>query len=184
MTEQSLEERKLAVIEQITKAFDGVSRGDGITLYEAEVIDNCGDEKERQEARKLDTETRWQDVPDKSLACGGNGCMSFLDSEGYRYYLPAFMIWSLRNTMSGPERDNITHEEIVRTLGSMSYGKKYFEPCKYRKYFTLKQKQSIAAFLEFLMMWYHFDVPSSYDNYLDEEQKCLDNYWGQFLEGA
>ena len=34
------EKRKLALIEEITVAFDGVSREDGVTLHEATVIDD------------------------------------------------------------------------------------------------------------------------------------------------
>jgi hypothetical protein len=83
-----------AIVEAIRSAFAGVPRG-SITIHEAEVIDSYGSEAERQNARRLDTETDWSRVPDKAIEeC--TTALSHLDPNGWRYYIPAYMIWSLR----------------------------------------------------------------------------------------
>lgn len=95
MRNAAYEQRKQVLIEEITAAFDGVAREDGVTLHEADVIDDYGSLEERVEARKKDTESRWQDVPDEDIRWG-DFIFSFLDAKGFRYYLPAYMVWCLR----------------------------------------------------------------------------------------
>jgi hypothetical protein len=46
------ETARSALIEQITKAFEGVSREDGVTLHEGRVIDDYGGEEKRAASRK------------------------------------------------------------------------------------------------------------------------------------
>ncbi len=88
------EARKAALIEEIIAAFDGVSREGGVSMSEAEVIDDYGSDKKRAAARLSDTDTRWQDVSDEQLAL--NWPLTFFDPIGFRYYLPAYMIYHLR----------------------------------------------------------------------------------------
>jgi hypothetical protein len=83
------------LVAEIERAFADVAREDGVTLHEADVIDDYGSAKQRIEARKLDTDTRWQDVPD-DLIERSPSILSFLDPKGLRYYIPAYMRWSLR----------------------------------------------------------------------------------------
>src|SRR5438876_2661803 len=84
------------LIAEITVAFDSVARGDGTTLHEAIAIDDWKTAEEQLAARRLDTEQRWQDVPDDAIvAC--ESALSFLDPKAFRYYLPAFMVCGLRN---------------------------------------------------------------------------------------
>jgi hypothetical protein len=56
------------LIEEITAAFDSVTRDDGVTLRQATVLDNSGSPKEEATARARATETRWQDVPEEDIA--------------------------------------------------------------------------------------------------------------------
>ena len=90
------ENKKLALIKEINEAFDGVAREDGVTLHEAMVIDDYGSPAERAEARAQDTEDQWQDVPEDDIRFS-DAVLSFLDSKGFHYYLPAYMVWYLRN---------------------------------------------------------------------------------------
>src|SRR5687768_7277152 len=80
----------------IESAFAGVSRNAGITLHEATVIDNYGTDEERAHARLLDNESRWEEVPSAAIEKNYTA-LSFLDPEGFRYYLPAYMRWALYN---------------------------------------------------------------------------------------
>ena len=96
MAESAYEQRKLDLIEEVRTAFDGVAREGGVSLSEAWVIDDRGSAKERAEARQQDTEARWQDVSEEDIAYG-SVCLHFFDAVGFRYYLPAYIIWVLRH---------------------------------------------------------------------------------------
>lgn len=80
----------------IEKSFDGVERGDGITLHQASVIDDYGSEEDFVAAAKLDTETRWQDIPDSTLTANPHS-FTFLDAHGFRYYIPAAMSFAVKS---------------------------------------------------------------------------------------
>ena len=87
-------ERVDNIIQSIEQAFAGVPRG-SITLHEAEVLDSYGTDAERQDARSLDTEDDWRQVPDSSI----EECpvaLSFVDPESWRFYLPAYMRFGLK----------------------------------------------------------------------------------------
>ncbi len=96
MESSPYEQKKIALIEEITAAFDGVSREDGVTLHEATVLDDYGSLEERAEARKQDTEDNWQDVPEEDIRFT-DAVLSFLDPKGFHYYIPAYVVWYLRN---------------------------------------------------------------------------------------
>ena len=101
-----MEARRDELILLIEQAFDGVSREGGVSLSEAYVIDDRGDEIERAEARLEDTDTRWQDV-DLSGFHALDIPMFFMDTIGFRYYLPVFLIAELKSIVAFPpsERD-------------------------------------------------------------------------------
>ena len=146
------EQRKAALIQEITAAFDGVSRENGVSLSESWVIDDYGSDEERAEARKQDTETRWQDVPDEGIAYGYS-CLIFLDDIGFRYYIPAYIVWFLRNVDNedpeAPSYDSNTFDYLLHALELSGYGAlDEFHLSRYRK-FTLEQSKAIAHFLEF-----------------------------------
>lgn len=149
MRPTSYEQRKLALIEEIISAFDGVSRENGVSLSESWVIDNYGSAQERAEARKQDTETRWQDVPDEDIACGYS-CLNFLDEVGFHYYIPAYVVWYLRNMDNeDPGFGSNTFERLIYVLGANGSGElDEFHLSKYRL-FTPEQSKAIAHFLEF-----------------------------------
>lgn len=85
-----------ALLADIRRAFADVRRGDGVTLHEAAVIDDYGSTQERAEARKLDTDERWWDVPDEDIE-SFDAALNFLDPVGFLYYVPAYLSWTLRN---------------------------------------------------------------------------------------
>ncbi len=144
MEQSSIEQKRIAVIEEILTAFEGVQREDGITLHEAQALDNYGEREERNRARAMDTETRWQDVPTEDISRGDN-VLSFLDPKGFRYYFPAYLIWYLTS-----EDDSNTYDSILCFLAD--------DPTtKYDRYYlsrlallTLEQCKAIAHFLLFV----------------------------------
>jgi len=62
--EQSDARIRAALIAEIECAFGDVQRGNGITLHQARALDDYRNEQEQAEARKSDTDTRWQHIPD------------------------------------------------------------------------------------------------------------------------
>ena len=91
-----VEAERREVIDEICRAFAHVSRAHGVTLHEAVVIDDYGSDEERIAARALDPDRCWQDVPDHLIEAHQE-TLCFLDQKGFRYYLPAYMVWALRH---------------------------------------------------------------------------------------
>ena len=84
------------VIERIERAFSGIRLGAGVSLREADVIDNHGRDAERKPARAQDEVEDWRLIPE-DLISRYPSCLSFLDAEGMRFHLPAYMRFALRN---------------------------------------------------------------------------------------
>ena len=135
--DNAYEQRKQELIEEITAAFDGVVREDGVSLHEAMVIDDYGSDEERAQARAQDTEARWQDVPDEDIGWRSDVVLSFLDAKGFRYYLPAYLVWFLKHTDS----------EDDKFAGSSTFSSVLFRLNAKHKNFTPEQSRAIAHFL-------------------------------------
>lgn len=162
---ESYEHSKAALIAEVNAAFDGVSREGGVSLHESYVIDDYGSEAQRLEARKLDTEMRWQDVPDEDIAAG-DSCLSFLDEIGFRYYIPAYIVWSLHNMDDEdpelPGYDSNSFASLIYALTPHFHHVAYglpddgngsgqladFSLARFRM-FTSEQAKTIARFLVF-----------------------------------
>ena len=89
----TIRQRLLADIEA---AFRGVELGDGVSLRETVVIDNCGSAGERAAARAADELADWRRlINDPGLArtggVGGIGGLAFYDAPGLRFHLPAYL---------------------------------------------------------------------------------------------
>jgi len=82
------------VIDAIRIAFAGVTKC--VSLRQADVWDHYGTEEDFKQAGKLDCDTDWQEVPDERLEVHG-ASISFLTPHSFRYYIPAFMIWTLKH---------------------------------------------------------------------------------------
>jgi hypothetical protein len=165
---ESLRER---IIAQIRLAFSHVSRQDGVTLHEAKVIDDYGSADERIAARALDLDSHWQDVPD-DLIEEHQETLCFVDPKGFRYYLPAYMVWALRNYRTS-NSGSVDHPIYSLTL---SVDKKLRDWQLERfKLFDEVQAKAICRFLRFMV---------EQDDFIDvvEARKALEEYWGKFCE--
>lgn len=152
MENSPYEQKKIALIAEITAAFDGVSREDGVTLHEATVIDDYGSLEERAEARKQDTEDKWQDIPEEDIR-DANANLSFLDPKGFHYYIPAYIVWYLRNIDNADpnywESYAFTFGSVIFHLAAGSHGKGRDRYLSKFKLFTPEQSKAIAHFLVF-----------------------------------
>jgi hypothetical protein len=144
------ESRRGALLAEITTAFAGVSREGATTLHEAQAMDDRKSPEEQLAARRLDPERRWQDVPDADIsACCS--ALSFLDEKGFRYYIPAFMTYSLRhwdddwNGVRNSCEYHLLHDypKSLRKSDPASIAGKY--------QFTDAQSGAVARFLRFIV---------------------------------
>lgn len=90
------EKTRLPLIEKIIAAFNGVSRQDGISLHAARALDDWSSlEEAKKIGWEMDLDRNWQEVPDEWLM-KFHDIFAFLDPKGFRYYIPAYMVWSLK----------------------------------------------------------------------------------------
>ncbi len=84
------------VIDTIEEAFADVSLDDGRTIHEAALEGVYWDNQTRLDARAKDPEKRWQEIPDWKLE-RFHAALSFFGPIGWRFHIPAYMRWTLRN---------------------------------------------------------------------------------------
>ena len=157
-----------AVIRQIEIAFDGVDRKFGVSLHEACIIDDYGSKWEQMQARMTDTEWRWQDVPEADIA-RYFWILSFLDPIGFRYYMPAYMIWTLKNYL---HTDSMSTNATIYSLDLSDQFREH--RMKRFNLFTRSQSEATCAFLRFM---------AEYScGWADEDaaRQALNAYWGRF----
>ena len=123
------------LLKRIRRDFGEILRGHGVSLHETLVIDHYGTMRDRQKARKMDTDRYWWEVKDEWIEkFGGVGGLAFLDDRGFAYYLPAYMSYWLR-----------TGEE-PNCLSNYIAG-----PRAHRlNLFNATQRETIAAFVSFV----------------------------------
>lgn len=150
------------LIAVIASAFSGVERGDGTSLHEA-WQEYAVDEDHRRDLRSRDTENRWQDVPDSKIEM--MSCMSFFDPVGWRFYLPAFMIWTLKNWRT---TDLIIADSVVWTFGVNPSN-----PDSATSRFSLLNAEQSRAVYEFLRFFCEYEPEC-------DAREAIDLYWGRF----
>lgn len=148
------ESRRAALVAEISAAFDGVSREGGMTLHEAEAVDDRLSPAEQRAARSLDPDTRWQDVPDTDISVSSS-TLSFLDEIGFRYYIPAFMVYCLR--CWGDDWEGVLGSCEYHLLQESQKSLRQSDPASIagRYQFTDAQVGAVASFLRFII---DFDV--------------------------
>ncbi len=153
------------LIAEITAAFDGIAREDGVSLREGDAIDGCVSDKKRAAARRLDTDTRWQDVSNADLLDYYNSLV-YLDAKGFRYYLPAYIVYDLRQSV------NYEYGVSGYTLSHL-YPPDDGSQWERLRLITPPQGQAISSFLRFVVT--HGD-----DDNRQEAAKYLAGYWNQY----
>ena len=79
---------------RICTAFEGVTLGGGIGLYQAQGIDDHDSDETCRMLRERDEKDNWQRITSEDL----NKCyssLSFFDAEGLRFHLPAYLLADL-----------------------------------------------------------------------------------------
>lgn len=154
---------------RIAEAFGGVELGNGLSLHQAWAMDLLRPPEEVLEARALDTEKNWQDIPDDAVE-QFHYALTFMDPEGLRFHLPRYMIYGLEHPgLDAPAVDAAVYacdfgedpdQEVVKQFNAMSR----------------TQMECIAQFLVF--------VAGASDEHFDTMVAAiaLEAFWYQFLE--
>ena len=155
----SIELETIALIEQ---SFDTYSLDGGISLREAKGIDSYESKSALKKARMLDEKNDWRNIPYRDIE-NIPSIFSFLDAKGVMFYLPAFMIYIIKN--HDFDKSNV-EEDVIFSLSS-DIGSTWFKGRF--KLIEKKHKNAIVSFLK----WYR-----SIDDccYRKEIEKALE-YW-------
>ena len=149
------------LIERIQDAFKDVALEDGITIHEADLEGVYRDDSVRVAARAKDPETSWQEVPDSKIYY--HTSLNFFDIKGWRFYLPAYMIWSLKNWRT---TDSLSSDSTIWALKDRGFGSKS------ERFSALNEEQSkvVLAFLQ------------HHERYSGEPdaRESIDSYWYKF----
>jgi len=167
----------------VRAAFAGVRLGGGISLRQAQAADTWGDDHTEAEWRALprgEVTDDWSLVPEAELRRDGT---AYLDEQGLRYYLPAFMLWLLDHYVNvyvtADERllDSEPEMAIIGTLSAIAPGKEE-RAVRYAVFdgYTPQQRAAIAAYVEALPRLVELD-------HMDATlvERAIRDYWGRFL---
>jgi hypothetical protein len=130
------EKTRFELIEKITVAFKDVVLEDGVSLHEARALDDYEDSRQ---ARQIDYKIRWQEIPDDWIEKFSD-VFGFMDVKGFRYAIPAYMIWCLKYN----RHDTNSFASTVISLKFYDYRSKFFSSL------DTTQQQVISEFLEFI----------------------------------
>lgn len=167
---RSLDQQELAdragLLLAIVHAFAGVSRDGGVSLHETEVIDGYGSAEAAAQARALDRDRVWQDVPHADLEdVSGVGGVAFFDPVGWRYYLPAYMTWFVSGACDACRTD--AAESMFYFL-CPGLAKDAHVLARYQ-FLDARQRAAVAQFLRFVARY----IPS----YRNGAEQALAAYW-------
>lgn len=180
---------------EIFAAFQGVSRDGGISWSESKVIDERGSTEEQAAARELDRDSHWSELienDDWDIFDREVGGFSFLDPIGYRYYLPAAMILTLREGADVGILFSLTlhvPHEGERPDGVVMMGDPIMRAFVQQRWslFTEDQNRCVRRFAEFMIQICRTRAATETARWhaLREReaanwQVCLDSYWHKF----
>jgi len=143
---------------EVKLAFRNVVLGEGIGLWQAQAIDDFESKEVQLKARERDEKTDWLAIPNGDLSkCFSS--LSFVDAEGMRFLIPAFILGELPGITVGIAIYSLSQSVIV-------FPEQF-------KLFNSAQKRAIVGFLEFCLddANYAFDAPHI--------KRALNEFWYQ-----
>jgi hypothetical protein len=153
---------KEELVEEIETAFKDVILGEGIGINEADRMETETRDVMIHKGRNLDRLwwKGWQDIEDKYIA-SYSSVMSFMDAEGIRWALPAYMIYIINHYKEG----SFSVDTTIYMLEEGAMGSDQ------RDLFTQEQKRAITKFLHFML--------TVGDEWVDVEsvRSALDKKW-------
>jgi hypothetical protein len=146
---------------QIKDAFAGVKLGNGIGLLQAQGLDNYADAATLARYRAEDEKEDWSKIPlERFNRCPNS--LSYFDTEGMRFHLPAFLISSV---------DGTSNQDVVFTLT-------YFVPENMSRFDSLSQPQrkAVRDFLQYKLQ----DIDDAGREFIGPMiEKAIVEYWNR-----
>jgi len=153
-----------SLIKEIEIAFAGVKLEDGVSWRETRVIDFYGTDEERKIAREQDEHNDWQKIPLSLISDSHHSlALPFLDPKGLRYYLPACMIFILKEYENS---DSFIIESFGFRLADVDTINEL------QDVLTEQQKIAVAKFLRSYLEFMYVN---------DEKKNCIEKYWFKYL---
>lgn len=148
------------IADRIIVAFSGVQLGIGMTINEARREGVFDAEHSQLSVRGMDLERNWIDVPGRKCEKLYPALYAF-DADGWKFYLPAFMCWTLHNWRKS---DSPTPEWLIGSLKHRVGFANHFNTL------TVTQAKAVLSFLDFCKV------------YIDEDTAAdaINTYWSQF----
>jgi hypothetical protein len=144
-------------VEQLIRAaFEGVTLGRGVGLWQGQALDDYADEAAIAEHRLRDEKEDWTRLTIEDL----NRChssLSFFDADGMRFHLPAFLLAELEGTLSNGVLFYLTNLD--------DYGRSHFR--------SLTDAQR-AAVRQFLLL---FKDDSDFTFERPDIERALNEFW-------
>ena len=161
---------KAELIKLIEDSFDGVEQPQDLTLHVAEAHDGY-DYDHDDEHRRKDFFGRWQDVPSEDIQ-NCQTALSYLDKVGMRYYLPAYMVWYLKNC----EKTNaVLGDHTLYSLDNHPNDPKLAE--YHRERFSLFDEDQMNACAKFVKFCAEDKSGFTDSNFA---RKKFERYWSQY----
>lgn len=127
----------------ITRAFDGVTLGDGLDIHTAKFHDSYGFDLEECRLAAGCQRGNWTSI-DPQLLRDRAWVLPFLDTKGFRLYLPVMMIELIEN-----EREPDLSESLFYNFRIDRFGR--FKDVPFADVFDRHQQAAIVHFLSFLL---------------------------------
>ena len=163
-------EKAEKIIAAIYQAFGNVLRGGGVSLREGDALDSYANDELLKQARALDNDLHWWEIPAEQLE-QFHTALSFMDAEGFRYYIPAYMTHALRTCEGGSLSIDAALVSLFPLHSSAS-----------DRYALLNhdQKKCIAQFLWFMTT----ETNDRWSNKLEvyNATRALEDFWYPYLE--
>jgi hypothetical protein len=141
------------LIVEIEKAFHEVKLGGGISLNMTEYLDSYRTNEKFAKLAKQDERNDWTKISDAVLE-QFTVTFCFTDEQGFRFYLPAYMRWSLNN----PESDNFIGDHTIYALNT-----KTIEELQNKKITEILNDEQTEVIVKFLN-WCVFDNSDNCDS--------------------
>lgn len=130
------------LIAQIHRAFSGVELEDGVSLNMTEFFDSGGRNSRFEEMAAGDERVDWASIADETLE-QFTVTFCFTDLKGYRFYLPAYMTWFIRNHRSSR---SIIAETTIHAIDPTRH---QFDEIPFVDWFKEGQIQAMKKFLKY-----------------------------------
>lgn len=155
---------------EINLEFREVDRSGGISLHQAEVLNDRGTDEEYSLALSLDTDKHWSEIDNATIEKHPD-ILFFLDPLGFKYYLPAYIKYGLADI----EINNRVSDMLYSITDLLLIDCTKEENTNYRtSLFTEEQKKVISHFLMLIIL---------VGNYIDIKAalNALNKYWKEYL---